>query len=125
MLKALLDRLGVGVDVKFVLYQFTRNSRHVRRLPCKDVPIVLEEFDEHQFLFRIQIVPHVSDNRGLIHGEWDCLAELFLRLEGQLGSLGLMHDRVRGDSAKAFFNCWSFADANSMSTISELSLSQS
>jgi hypothetical protein len=51
--KALLDGLGVGVDVKFVLYQFPRNFRHVSKLTCEDVPILLEEFDEHEFLFRI------------------------------------------------------------------------
>jgi hypothetical protein len=41
--------------------QFPRNSRHSSRLPCKDVPIFLEEFDEHEFLFRIQIVAYVSN----------------------------------------------------------------
>jgi hypothetical protein len=54
---ALLDGLGVGVDVKFVLYQFPRNSRHVSRVPYEDVHISLEEFNEREFLFGVQIAP--------------------------------------------------------------------
>jgi hypothetical protein len=61
MSKALLDRLGIWVDVKFVLYQFPRNSWHVSRLPCKDIPIFLEEFDKHELLFGVQAIPHMSD----------------------------------------------------------------
>jgi hypothetical protein len=45
MAESLLDRLGLGIQMKFVLNQFLRNSRHVSRLPCEDVPIFLEEFD--------------------------------------------------------------------------------
>jgi hypothetical protein len=56
-IKALLDGLGIWVDMKFMLYQFPRNSWHVSRLPCEDVPIFVEEFDEREFLFGIQIVP--------------------------------------------------------------------
>jgi hypothetical protein len=44
-----------------VLYQFPRNSGHVSRLPCEYVPIFLEEFDEHDFLFWVQIIAHVSN----------------------------------------------------------------
>jgi hypothetical protein len=73
-LKALLDGLCIGVDVKFMLYQFPRNSQHVSRIPCKDVCIFLEEFDKHKFLFGVQIAPYMSDLRGLIGGEWDPLA---------------------------------------------------
>jgi hypothetical protein len=85
--KALLDGLGIGVDVKFVLYQFPRNSRHINKLPCEDIPIFLEEFDESEFLFRIQVVPHMDDLRGLARGQRDGLAELVLELDGQLLSL--------------------------------------
>jgi hypothetical protein len=52
----------------FVLYQFPRNSRHISRLPCKDVPIFLKEFDERGFLFKVQVIPHVSNLAGLLHG---------------------------------------------------------
>jgi hypothetical protein len=68
MMKMLLDRLGSRVEVKFMLYQFPRNYRHVSRLPCKDVSIFLEEFDECDFLFGIQTIPHMSNLRGLIRG---------------------------------------------------------
>jgi hypothetical protein len=44
--KALLDELGIEVNVKFMLYQFPRYSWHVSELWCEDVHIILEEFDE-------------------------------------------------------------------------------
>jgi hypothetical protein len=68
MMKALLDELGSQIEVKSMLYQFLRNSWNVSRLPCEDVPIFLEEFDEREFLFRIQVIPHMSDLGGLIRG---------------------------------------------------------
>jgi hypothetical protein len=58
-----------------MLNQFPRNSRHVGRLSCEDVPIFLEEFDEHEFLFGVQTISHVSNLRGLIRGKRDDLAE--------------------------------------------------
>jgi hypothetical protein len=61
----------------------------------------------------------------LIRAEQNNLAEFVLWLDGQLGSLGLEHDQVREDSAKAFFIYWSSAYANNMSIVSQLSRSQS
>jgi hypothetical protein len=56
------------------LKNITSNSRHVSRLLCEDVPIFREEFDECKFLFRIQIIPHMSnlwkDHPGRV--EWSC-----------------------------------------------------
>jgi hypothetical protein len=49
-----------------MFYQFPRDSRHVSSLPCKVVPIFLEEFDECEFLCGIQTIPHMSDLGGLI-----------------------------------------------------------
>jgi hypothetical protein len=66
MAESLLDRLGFWVDVQFVLYQFPRYSKHVSRLPFEDVTIFLEEFDEYEFLFGIETIPHMSDLGGLI-----------------------------------------------------------
>jgi hypothetical protein len=74
-MKTLFDRLGSRIMVKSVLYQFPRNSQHVNRLPCEDVPIFLKEFDEREFLFGIQTIPHMSNLRGPIRGWWDHLAE--------------------------------------------------
>jgi hypothetical protein len=44
--------MGV-LQMLVVLNQFPRNSRHVSRLSCKDVPIFLEEFDKCEFLFGV------------------------------------------------------------------------
>jgi hypothetical protein len=54
--------------MQFMLNQFPRNSRHVSRLLCKDVPIFLEEFDECEFLFGIQTVAYVSNLGRLLRG---------------------------------------------------------
>jgi hypothetical protein len=82
-MKALLDGLGIGVNVKFMLHQFPRNSWHVSGLPCEDVPIFLEKFDEREFLFAIQIVSHVSNLGGLTREQLDGHVELVLWLDGQ------------------------------------------
>jgi hypothetical protein len=107
-----------------MLYQFPRNSKHISRCPCTDVPIFLEEFDECDFLFRIQIISHESDLRGFILEKWNGLVELSLQLDGHHGGLELRHDRVWGDSAKAFFRSWSSMNANSVLTVLQLSQSQ-
>jgi hypothetical protein len=75
MVEFLLDGLGLQVQMQFMLNQFPRNSRHVSMLPCEDVPIFLEEFDEREFLFGIQATPHMSSLGWLIRRYWDRLAE--------------------------------------------------
>jgi hypothetical protein len=109
-----------------MLNQFPRNSRHVSKQSCEDVPILLEEFDEREFLFGIQIVPNMSNLGRLLRGQQNHLTECVLRLDGCLGGLGLDHDQVwgGGDSAKACFNSWSSTDTVSLSAVSQLSLSQ-
>jgi hypothetical protein len=69
MVESLLDGLSLWVEMKFILNQFSRNSRHVSRLPCEDVPIFLEEFDEREFLFEVQIVAYVSNLERFLHGQ--------------------------------------------------------
>jgi hypothetical protein len=66
--ESLLDGFGLRVEMEFVLYQLPRNSRHVSRLPYKDIPIFLEEFDERKFLFRVQTIPYLSNLTGLLWG---------------------------------------------------------
>jgi hypothetical protein len=73
--ESLLDRLGLWVEMQFVLNQFPRNSKHVSELPCEDVPILLEEFDKHKFLFGVQVIAHVSNLGRLLRGQWDHLPE--------------------------------------------------
>ena len=41
----------LGVYIKAVLSEFPRDTWHVRRFPCKDVPVLTEELDERAFLF--------------------------------------------------------------------------
>jgi hypothetical protein len=40
--ESLHDGLSLWVEMKFVLNQFPRNSRHVSGLPYEDVPIFME-----------------------------------------------------------------------------------
>jgi hypothetical protein len=46
--------LAWGEDLQFVLGQFSRDSRHIRRLPCEYVSVILQKLDERTFLFVIQ-----------------------------------------------------------------------
>jgi hypothetical protein len=55
--------------------KFPRNSRYVSKLSCKDAPIFLEEFDEREFLFRVQIIAYVSNLGRLLRGQQDSFAE--------------------------------------------------
>jgi hypothetical protein len=51
----LLDWSGIRVDLQMVLNHLPRDARHLRRLPGKHVDISLEEGDEREFLFAVQI----------------------------------------------------------------------
>jgi hypothetical protein len=53
-MQLLPDRSCLRIHFEFVLGQFSRDSRHIRRLPCKHVPIVLQELDERAFLFVVE-----------------------------------------------------------------------
>jgi hypothetical protein len=50
-----------------VLDQFSRDSRHIRRLPCEYVSVILQELDERAFLFVIQA--RTDDGRLALIGE--------------------------------------------------------
>ena len=54
-MKKLLDRFKLGINIKSVLSEFPRYTWHVRRLPCKNVPVLTDELDECAFLFWVQI----------------------------------------------------------------------
>jgi hypothetical protein len=73
MAESLLDGLGLRVEMRFIVNQFPRKSRHVSGLPCEDVPIFLEEDDEREFLFGVQVISHVSNLRGLLRRQRDRL----------------------------------------------------
>jgi hypothetical protein len=51
----LLDRSSIGVDLQMVLNHLSRDPGHLQRLPSKHVDISLEEGDEREFLFAVQI----------------------------------------------------------------------
>ena len=53
--KKLLHQFILGINIESVLSEFSRYTWHVRRLPCKDVPILTDELDERAFLFWIQV----------------------------------------------------------------------
>jgi hypothetical protein len=57
----LLDRSDVAVDLQMVLNHLPSNHRHLRWLPGKHVYIGLEEGDEREFLFVVQIPRYASD----------------------------------------------------------------
>jgi hypothetical protein len=48
------DRPCLGIDLQFVLSQFPWDSRHIRRLPCEYVSVILQKLDERVFLFVVQ-----------------------------------------------------------------------
>jgi hypothetical protein len=48
------DRPRLGIDLQFVLNQFSWDSRHIRRLPCEYVSVILQKLDKRTFLFVIQ-----------------------------------------------------------------------
>jgi hypothetical protein len=54
MTQFLSDRPCLGIDLQFVLGQFSWDSRHIRRLPYEYVSVILQEPDEHAFLFVVQ-----------------------------------------------------------------------
>jgi hypothetical protein len=53
-MQLLSDRPRPRIDLQFVLDQFSRDSRHIRRLPCEYVSVILQKLDECAFLFVIQ-----------------------------------------------------------------------
>jgi hypothetical protein len=44
----------LGIGLQFVLGQFYWDSRHIRRLPCEYVSVILQELNERAFLFVVQ-----------------------------------------------------------------------
>ena len=54
------DWFHLWVDSQMMLSQFPGNTRHVRKLPCKDVPVLTEELNERFFLFRVECCGNMS-----------------------------------------------------------------
>ena len=51
----LSNRFKLWINIESVLSEFPRDTRHVGRFPCKDVPVLTDELDERAFLFWIQV----------------------------------------------------------------------
>jgi hypothetical protein len=66
--RLLTHRFGVRVDLQMVLDHLPGDPRHLRRFPCEYVGICLEEGDERDFLFLLQI-PRDASSLGGIHAE--------------------------------------------------------
>jgi hypothetical protein len=45
----------LGIDLQFVLGQYSWDFWHIRRLPCEYVSVILQEPDEHAFLFVVKV----------------------------------------------------------------------
>jgi hypothetical protein len=63
----LSNRSCLGIDLQFVLSQFSRDSWHIRRLPCEYVSVILQEPDERAFLFVVKA--------GVDDGSPACISE--------------------------------------------------
>jgi hypothetical protein len=50
----LSDRPCLGINLQFVLGQFSLDSQYIHRLPCEYVSVILQEMDKHAFLFVVQ-----------------------------------------------------------------------
>jgi hypothetical protein len=59
-LRLLTHRFGVRVDLQMVLDHLPGDPKHLRRLPREHVCICLEEGDEREFLFFLQITRNAS-----------------------------------------------------------------
>jgi hypothetical protein len=62
MTQLLSNRPCLRIDIQFVLDQFPRDSRHIRRLPCEYVLVILQEPYERTFLF---VIKARTDDGGL------------------------------------------------------------
>jgi hypothetical protein len=63
--RLLNHRFGIRVDLQMVLDHLPGDPRHLRRFPCEYVDICLEEGDEREFLFLLQITRDASGLGGI------------------------------------------------------------
>jgi hypothetical protein len=63
--RLLTHRSDVRVDLQMVFDHLPRDPRHLRQFPCEYVGICLEEGDERNFLFLLQITRDASGLGGI------------------------------------------------------------
>jgi hypothetical protein len=89
--RLLTHRFGIRVDLQMVLDHLPGDPGHLRWLPCEHVVIFLEEGDEREFLFFLQITRNASGLGGIrvepdgldgdvVHSRWPHLWHLGRRL---------------------------------------------
>jgi hypothetical protein len=64
-LRLLTHQFGIRVDLQMVLDHLPGDPRHLRRFPCEHVSICMEEGDEREFLFLLQITRNASGLGGI------------------------------------------------------------
>jgi hypothetical protein len=69
LLRPLLDRSGVRVDLQMVLNHLPRDPRHLRWLLGKHIDISLEEGDERDFLFALAWTVFTGTSSGCTRGD--------------------------------------------------------
>jgi hypothetical protein len=77
-MQLLSNRPCLRIHLQFVLSQFSWDSRHIRRLPCEYVSVILQEPDECAFLFVIKARPNDGDLTLISESQIDPLS-LFSR----------------------------------------------
>ena len=70
------DWFHFWVDSQTVLSQPPGNTWHVRRFPCKNVPILTNEYDELAFLFGIHPSPNGELLRRVARDKINLLCQL-------------------------------------------------
>ena len=75
-MEVLFNRFCFQVDSQMVLSQSPGYTWHVRRFPCKDVPVLTEELDERFFLFGVECCGDIGRSSvgvGRVDVNWFCL----------------------------------------------------
>jgi hypothetical protein len=77
MAQVLSDRPCLRIHLEVVLNHLSQDSRHVRRLPCEHISVILQKLDEHAFLL---VSEAIADDRSLaLVREPKVLSSLFLQ----------------------------------------------
>jgi hypothetical protein len=76
MTQFLLDRPCLGIDLQFMLDQFSRDSQPIRRLPCEYVLVILQKLGERAFLFVVQARANDDSFAFISEPKVDCLCLL-------------------------------------------------
>jgi hypothetical protein len=63
MVQLLPDRCCLRIHLELVLGQLSLDSRHVHKLPCEQVSVILQKLDERAFLF---VDEAGADDRSLV-----------------------------------------------------------